>query len=83
MPSGVIRGQKESPRCGAIDGASRKTQALFACKHCGYIALADHVGARNIARRASMPGGLDSPGEGSVAPLTATGQVDMGSFGTG
>lgn len=30
-----------------------------------------------------MPGGLDSPGEGSVAPLTATGQVDMGSFGTG
>ncbi len=37
--------------CGAIDSESRKSQARFNCRHCGFAANADHNAAVNILRR--------------------------------
>lgn len=37
--------------CGTVDKASRKSQARFACHHCGFEAHADHNAAINILRR--------------------------------
>jgi IS605 OrfB family transposase len=42
------------PACGYIDKANRKSQSEFACKSCDFVDHADHVGAVNIARRASV-----------------------------
>ena len=39
------------PECGNIDKANRRSQAAFVCTGCGFVAHADHVGARNIASR--------------------------------
>jgi IS605 OrfB family transposase len=36
------------PECGHGEKANRKSQSEFLCKSCGYMALADFVGARNI-----------------------------------
>lgn len=37
--------------CGAGDRESRKSQAVFLCRHCGFRAHADHNAAINILRR--------------------------------
>ena len=37
--------------CGAVDKASRKSQAVFHCRTCGFRAHADHNAAINILRR--------------------------------
>jgi putative transposase len=37
--------------CGTVDRQSRESQALFACRHCGFRANADHNAAINILRR--------------------------------
>ena len=37
--------------CGTVDRLSRKSQARFACNHCGFEAHADHNAAINILRR--------------------------------
>jgi transposase len=37
--------------CGTVDRASRKSQAVFLCQHCGFRAHADHNAAINILRR--------------------------------
>ena len=37
-------------QCGHCSGDNRKTQAVFHCVACGYIAHADEVGAENILR---------------------------------
>lgn len=37
--------------CGTIDRQSRESQAVFACRHCGFRANADHNAAINILRR--------------------------------
>jgi putative transposase len=41
------------PSCDHIDKANRRSQSEFCCKSCGFSDHADHVGAVNIARRAS------------------------------
>ena len=40
--------------CGAVDKASRRSQAEFRCTSCGFESHADVVGARNIRRRAEV-----------------------------
>ena len=40
------------PECGHCEKANRKSQSEFECRHCGYSANADFVGARNIGSRA-------------------------------
>lgn len=42
------------PACGYIAKANRKSQSEFACKSCDFVDHADHVGAVNIARRATV-----------------------------
>ena len=42
------------PECGCFDRGNRRSQAEFRCKSCGFAAHADHVGARNVARRAHV-----------------------------
>lgn len=42
------------PECGCIDRRNRRSQAEFVCTSCGFAAHADHVGARNVARRAAV-----------------------------
>ncbi len=37
--------------CGAVDSASRESQARFNCRHCGFVAHADQNAAVNILRR--------------------------------
>ncbi len=37
--------------CGAVDSASRESQARFSCRHCGFAIHADHNAAINILRR--------------------------------
>jgi putative transposase len=44
---------QECSACGAIDKASRESQASFACRHCGFRAHADHNAAINILRRST------------------------------
>lgn len=39
------------PKCGHCERANRRSQSEFVCKSCGFAAHADHVGARNVARR--------------------------------
>ncbi|PWC69074.1 transposase [Azospirillum sp. TSH7] len=41
--------------CGAIDKASRESQATFRCGHCGHAANADTNAARNILRAGTQP----------------------------
>ena len=38
-------------QCGVVDKQSRKSQALFHCRHCGFTANADVNGARNVLYR--------------------------------
>jgi putative transposase len=49
-------------RCGVVDGASRRSQAIFACVACGHTANADVNAARNIlaAGQAVTARGADS-----------------------
>ncbi|MGO9916178.1 MAG: RNA-guided endonuclease InsQ/TnpB family protein [Isosphaeraceae bacterium] len=42
------------PECGHCEKANRKSQSEFKCRHCGYSANADFVGARNIGSRARV-----------------------------
>lgn len=44
---------QECSACGAIDKASRESQASFACRHCGFAAHADTNAAINILRRST------------------------------
>jgi putative transposase len=37
--------------CGTVDRESRESQAVFACRHCGFRDHADHNAAINILRR--------------------------------
>ncbi len=39
------------PECSHCEQANRKNQAEFECRHCGYSANADFVGARNVRAR--------------------------------
>ncbi len=48
------------PECGNIDKANRRSQAEFVCTGCGFVAHADHVGARNIASRGPVIGPIGS-----------------------
>jgi IS605 OrfB family transposase len=48
------------PECGNIDKANRRSQAEFVCTGCGFVAHADHVGARNIASRGPVIGPIVS-----------------------
>ena len=45
---------RRCPECGYIDKANRKSQSEFRCLQCGFAGNADHVGARNIAARATV-----------------------------
>ncbi len=49
------------PVCGVMDAENRKTQAVFACQHCGHTDHADVNAAKNILAR----------GLGAEAPTTA------------
>lgn len=40
------------PHCGFVSKSNRKFQSEFRCGQCGYVALADHAAAMNIAARA-------------------------------
>ncbi len=42
------------PECGHCARANRRSQAEFVCTSCGFASHADHVGARNVARRAPV-----------------------------
>ncbi len=42
------------PKCDCINKRNRRSQAEFCCKSCGFSDHADHVGAINIARRATV-----------------------------
>jgi putative transposase len=59
--------------CGAIDKASRESQARFACRHCGFVAHADHNAAINILRRSTpcVEGSGCAPGEALTVNLAA------------
>ncbi|WP_449027481.1 RNA-guided endonuclease InsQ/TnpB family protein [Parasutterella excrementihominis] len=63
------------PQCGYVSAENRKTQASFACIHCGYHANADLVGAINVLRagRARLACGKS----GAVRPLSAGTQRDL------
>ena len=50
------------PACGHQEKANRKSQAEFVCRSCGFEAIADQVGAINIA----LGGYVSSPEETSV-----------------
>ncbi len=39
------------PLCGVVDAENRKTQAVFACQHCGHTDHADGNAAKNILAR--------------------------------
>jgi putative transposase len=56
------------PKCGFVDEANRKTQALFVCTSCSFTGLADVIAAGNIASRAlvSAPHCSDADGIGSA-----------------
>jgi IS605 OrfB family transposase len=57
------------PECGHCEKANRKNQAEFECRHCGYSANADFVGARNIRDR----GIVKCPTVGVVGAKTGNG----------
>jgi putative transposase len=59
--------------CGAIDKASRESQARFACRHCGFVAHADHNAAINILRRSTprVEGSGCAPDEALTINLAA------------
>jgi putative transposase len=59
--------------CGAIDKASRESQARFACRHCGFVAHADHNAAINILRRSTpcVEGSGCAPDEALTVNLAA------------
>ena len=40
--------------CGHVSRSNRKSQSEFRCDQCGYVALADHNAAQNIAARACV-----------------------------
>ena len=63
------------PQCGYVSAENRKTQASFACIHCGYHANADLVGAINVLRagRARLACGKS----GALRPLSAGTQRDL------
>lgn len=45
---------RRCPECEYIDKRNRKSQSEFVCRRCGFADHADHVGARNIAARATV-----------------------------
>lgn len=59
--------------CGTIDKASRESQAIFACRHCGFAGHADTNAAINILRRSSavVEGGGYAPDEANTHALAA------------
>ena len=63
------------PQCGYVSAENRKTQASFACIHCGYNANGILVGAINVLRagRARLACGKS----GAVRPLSAGTQRDL------
>lgn len=42
------------PQCGFVSKSNRKSQSEFRCSQCGYVDLADHAAAMNIAARAAV-----------------------------
>jgi len=57
VPVGIVSAYNTSitcPKCDYINKGNRRSQAEFCCKSCGYTDHADHVGAVNIARRATI-----------------------------
>ena len=42
------------PHCGFVSKSNRKSQESFSCGRCGYVGLADHIAAMNIAARAAV-----------------------------
>jgi putative transposase len=59
--------------CGTIDRTSRESQARFACRHCGFVAHADHNAALNILRRSTprVEGSGCAPAEALTVNLAA------------
>jgi IS605 OrfB family transposase len=45
---------RECPECGHVDKRNRPTRDDFHCTRCGHAGPADHIAARNIARRAAV-----------------------------
>ncbi|MFZ0514147.1 MAG: zinc ribbon domain-containing protein [Candidatus Nitrosopolaris sp.] len=45
---------RQCPKCQYIDTRNRKTRNKFECLQCGYMEIADHVAAINIAARAAV-----------------------------
>lgn len=64
---------QECSACGTIDRASRKNQASFACRHCGFAIHADMNAAINILRRStpSVEGAGCGPDEARTINLAA------------
>lgn len=62
---------KTCSKCGCAKKGSRKSQADFCCRACGYRLSADLNAARNIAARGSMAPGQALDANGSVAPRMA------------
>jgi len=59
------------PHCGFVSKSNRKSQSNFVCGRCGYVGLADHVAAINIAARATVnwPMVSDNNGKSFLAPM--------------
>ena len=49
------------PECGYVSKHNRKSQSSFVCQQCGLASNADVVGARNIARKATVNWPIVSP----------------------
>jgi IS605 OrfB family transposase len=60
------------PKCGGVDKANRKTQAVFCCVACGHTANADINAATVIGGRAdAMLPNVGEPGQGIETPPTS------------
>lgn len=59
--------------CGTVDRESRKSQAAFHCRHCGFRAHADHNAAINILRRNTASMGVEEKHQFSCEALTGSG----------
>jgi putative transposase len=64
--------------CGTVDRRSRESQAVFACRHCGFRTHADHNAAINILRRNTASMGVEEERQFSCEALTLVGHLAAG-----